>query len=83
MDFLLLLSALFTALTGVATGPRAPVSTSQVASVASAATEVVARDRRAAVPVQQIDVAATRLMVAPILRLTVAIIPAFASRRRE
>lgn len=83
MNVLLLLSALLSAITGVEVGgARAPVAAEQVLRAGQVAAAVAAPAATVR-PEQTIDPLAPRLAAAPLIRLAVAAIPAFASRRRE
>lgn len=84
MNVLLLLSALLSAITGVNVGgARVPVAAEQVAQAGRIVAAAVAFPAAAVRPVQAVDLLRPRLAVAPLVRLPVPAIPAFASRRRE
>ena len=85
MNLLLLLSALFSAITGVAVGPqRMQVAAEQVAAQAARTVVRVAVEPRATLHVMEIfDVAAARRAVSPLVRLPVGTIALYANRRRE
>ncbi|MES2753232.1 MAG: hypothetical protein V4659_01060 [Pseudomonadota bacterium] len=84
MDFLLLLSALFTALTGAVSGARAPVAAAQqVARVTVVEAAGMATSPVAGAPAQVFDVVGARLSAVAVMRLPRLELPAYASRRRE